>query len=557
MRYAIFCLLCAFFFRQDTLDAEEWSALVSPSNSFEFKLLKKQTPVAHLTVAGWGPNWQWVGVSSHDKATGSQLDVSTKFVVSRDRGEVIDIRLQVRRTGTRQIQFQYDLTADKDVPVTMLIAGLGPEKEFARGRWDLFHADGSRSEVKLPVGTTSRPPIKRAVLRMTDGGEVEFTLDSPCPIAFDGDMRILLADGLFRAGHTTTKMTVTFSDDADLLVTEEDLQNLSRTVAGPDWFPLDMNIRPGLPSVIAMDGWLDKPAGRRGGVRMVGDQFQLEDGTPIRFWGTNLSYGSGCAPQKDDAEATAARFARYGVNCVRLHKFSYPKNHNGIGDLNDATRMDPDGQDRMDYFASQLAQRGIYYAWSHTFRFQIGAGNRDRLVAYDEIEQYLKGDTYAFINFAEDVQDLMIDMVVNLLKHRNPHTGKSYAEDPALAFIELQNEDDIFFFTSERAFNACPTYRKLFTAKFSEWLAKKYVSEAALAEAWGGLQAGESLAAKNITPQTNPWYFGSDNLPKQKGGPRQRLLDASAWMHELQNQFYSRFVRAIRDAGYQGPICGS
>jgi len=43
------------------------------------------------------------------------------------------------------------------------------------------------------------------------------------------------------------------------------------------------------------------------------------------------------------------------------------------------------------------------------------------------------------------VQDLMIEMVVHLLEHKNPYTGKTYAHDPALSYIELQNEDDIFF----------------------------------------------------------------------------------------------------------------
>jgi hypothetical protein len=38
------------------------------------------------------------------------------------------------------------------------------------------------------------------------------------------------------------------------------------------------------------------------------------------------------------------------------------------------------------------------------------------------------------------VQNLMIDMVVNLLKHRNPYTGLTYADESALCFIELQNE---------------------------------------------------------------------------------------------------------------------
>jgi len=335
------------------------------------------------------------------------------------------------------------------------------------------------------------------------------------------------------------------------------VDRLTKTIAGPDWFPFAPSADP-VPSVISMNDWLDKPAGTHGGVRMVGDRFQFEDGTPVKFWGMNLSYGGNCAPEKKDAEFTAARFAKYGVNGVRLHKFSYPKDKMGIGDTDDATKMSPEGLDRLDYFAAKLKGHGVYYGWSHTYGFYVCPGNKDRLVAYDEIARSLKGNTYGFINFAEDVQDLMIEMVVNLLKHKNPHTGLTYAEDPALSFIELQNEDDIFFYTSESAFKACPTYTKLFTARFTDWLKVKYGTEDALKQAWGGaLKADESLAARNIVPQTNPWFFGDGHLPGQKGGARQRLLDAAAWLHEIQNTFYSRFVKAIRDAGYKGPLCGS
>ena len=225
-----------------------------------------------------------------------------------------------------------------------------------------------------------------------------------------------------------------------------------------------------------MNDWLERPAGKHGGVRMVGDRFEFADGTPVKFWGVNLSYGGGCAPEKKAAEFTAARYAKYGVNGVRLHKFSYPTNQMGIGDPNDATQMDPEGLDRLDYFAAQLKQQGVYFGWSHTFGFHVCPGNRDRLVAYDEIDKNLKGKTYAFINFAEDVQDLMIEMVVNLLKHKNPYTGLTYAEEPALSFIEMQNEDDIFFYTSTGAFDACPTYKKLFLERFADWLKAKYGS---------------------------------------------------------------------------------
>jgi hypothetical protein len=477
--------------------------------------------------------------------------------VNRANGEIIDIRFQAWRSGPREVKFQYDLTASKDVPLTMLVASLGVDRDFNEGRWLFTHPDGNTSALQLPVGITSRPAAAKALLSLNKAGDIALAFDPPCGIAFDKDLRVLLAKDKFPAGSRTVTLTVTLPADVALLARQEDLDRLTRTVAGPDWFAFTPADKLG-PSVIGMEEWLEKPAGIHGGVRIAKDRFQFADGTPVKFWGVNLSYGGGCAPDKGAAGFTAARYARYGINAVRLHKFSYPTNHMGIADPQDSTRMTPEGLERLDYFSAQLKQRGIYYAWSHTFGFQVTPGQRDRLLAYDEIERNLQGKTYGLINLAEDVQDLMIAMVVDLLKHRNPHTGLTYANDPALAYIELQNEDDIFFYTNEKAFNACPTYRKHFIGRFSRWLAARYGSEEALRKAWGGaLQPGESLAAQNIVPQANPWFFGEDNLPKQTGGTRQRLLDTARHFHELQNTFYARFVKAIREAGYQGPLCGS
>jgi hypothetical protein len=241
-----------------------------------------------------------------------------------------------------------------------------------------------------------------------------------------------------------------------------------------------------------------------------------------------------------------------------MHKFSYPTNQMGIGDPNDSTRMDPKGLDRLDYFISKLKEQGVYFGWSHTYGYHVVPGDSKRLLAYDEIAKELKGNTYAFIHFAEDVQELMIEMVVNLLKHKNPYTGKTYAEEPALCFIELQNEDDIFFYTSEKAFNSCPTYKKKFQERFAGWLKERYGSQEKLKAAWeDALRKDETIAGANIIPQLNPWFFGADHLPGQKGGAKRRLLDTAAFLHEVQNSFYSRFAKAIRDAGYKGPLNGS
>jgi hypothetical protein len=537
--------------------AESWSGLISPDNSLEFNFLQGTAPVCRLALGGWGPNWQWVGVGAKEKAVGGKLAVTVPFVVNKAKGEVIDIKFQAWKSGPRTLTFRYDLNAAQDVTVTMVIAGLSVQKEFAKGQWVLSHPDGTESRLQLPVGITSKPATTKAVLSLEKAGDIVIALDPPVPVAFDRDLRILLAQEVCKAGARSITLAMTFPGEVAFLAGQEDLNRLTKTLAGPDWFAFTLSDEPG-PSVIAMNDWLEKPAGGRGGVRMVGDHFEFEDKTPVKFWGVNLSYGGGCAPEKKDAAFTAARYAKYGVNSVRLHKFSYPKNQMGIGDLDDATKMSPDGFDRLDYFSAQLKSNGVYYAWSHTYGFHPCPGNRARLLAYDEIAKNLKGNTYGFINFAEDVQDLMIEMVGNLLKHQNPYTGLAYAQDPALAYIELQNEDDIFFYTSESAFKACPTYKKHFTTRFCDWLKARYGSEEKLKQAWAGaLKADESLAAATIVPQTNPWFFGDDHLPGQKGGARQRLLDTAAWLDELQNSYYSRFVKAIRAAGYQGPLCGS
>ena len=537
--------------------AEGWSAILSPRNSLEVAFVRGSQPIFQVALAGWGPKWSWKGLHANKKGEGGKLAIDVPFVVDKAAGRVIDVKFQVAKAAPRQIAFRFDLHAAKDVPLTMLIASVGVQKAFQHGKLVLTGPDGKKSSRNLPFGIAGGPPAAKGVLSIQKVGDVEMTIDPPRPVSFDRDIRLMLASGVYKKGDRSITLTLTLPTEVAFLASKADMDRLSKTLAGDDWFAFTPT-NDTSPTAISMNDWLDKPAGKYGGVRMAGDRFQFADGKPVKFWGTNLSYGGQCAPKKKDAEFTAARFAKYGVNGVRLHKFTYPKNHSGIGEINDATKMTPDGMDRLDYFASEMKKNGVYFGWSHTYGFYVCPGNRDRLVAYDEIAHILKGNTYAFVNFAEDVQDLMIEMVVNLLKHKNPYTGATYAKEPALSFIELQNEDDIFFYTSANAFNACPTYKKLFTKRFSEYLKAKYGSQPGLQKAWGkALKANENLLDLNIVPQTNPWFFGSDHLPGRKGGARQRLLDAAAWMHEVQNKFYSRFVKAIRDAGYEGPICGS
>jgi len=540
------------------LSAEEqksdWRAVISPDNSLSFMFMRGDESVFTTALGGWGPKWGWVSFTSREKATGDELELTAPFVVNKAEGLVIMLKQRVWKSGNNEISMNFELSADQDVPLTSMIAGIGFDAKFQDGDILFKHSDGTEGTIPLAVGGPgSQPETGTLVFRSKTAGDIAATITPPVPVAYHGKLRIVLAAELFKAGKKSVTITFHLPGAAKLLAKQSDIDQLSKILPGKDWFPVTAT-NDVQPSVIGFEDWLDKPAGKHGGVRMVGDHFEFADKTPVKFWGTNLSYGLS-APEKTQGEYTAARFAKFGVNAVRMHKFT-DAGGMGIGDGNDATVMRPDGMDRLDYFCNELAKNGIYYGWSHTYHFIVHPANKDRLLGYDEIKS-AGGDTYALINYAEDCQDLLIERAVNLLKHENPYTGKTYAEDPALAYVELQNEDDIFFFTTAAVYDKYPTYKKNLMERYARWLEEKYKDQAGLQAAWGdALKPDETLAAKNIAIQPNPWEMGP-GLENKTGGARQRLLDNAAFFHHVQNTFYEKYVKAIRATGYKGPLVGS
>ena len=53
----------------------------------------------------------------------------------------------------------------------------------------------------------------------------------------------------------------------------------------------------------------EKPAGKHGFLKVDGRSFRFEDGTAVKFWGTNFN-GAGCFPERDYAEKLSLRLIR-------------------------------------------------------------------------------------------------------------------------------------------------------------------------------------------------------------------------------------------------------
>jgi len=210
----------------------------------------------------------------------------------------------------------------------------------------------------------------------------------------------------------------------------------------------------------------EKPAGKHGFLKAQGDRFVFEDGTPVRFWGTNLNSGA-CFPEHAYAEKLAKRLASYGCNIVRLHQmdaeWALPNIYmcrRGRRLANTST-YDPESFDRLDHFISCLKKEGIYiYLDMLTYRkFKEADGVRNAVALANRAGPYCMFDPRLIA--------LQKEYCKTLWEHYNPYTGLCYKDDPVFALSDVANEIDIF--TSFTHKITVEPYASEFRERFRRW----------------------------------------------------------------------------------------
>ena len=223
-----------------------------------------------------------------------------------------------------------------------------------------------------------------------------------------------------------------------------------------------------------VSSWLHQPAGKHGFVRAEGGHFATDAG-PIRFWATNLCFEA-CFPERREAERLAARLARLGINCVRMHHMD---NHSIWGKSRDKLTIDPKKLDRLDYLIYQLKEHGVYVNLNlHVSRW---FGDAEGFPHRDQRPDYDKG----LDNFEPRMIELQKKYARDLLTHVNPYTKTAYAEEPGIAFVEISNEDALFAVWGWGRLDRLPEpYAGTFQKLWNAWLQKKYGTTEKLRRAW-------------------------------------------------------------------------
>lgn len=235
-------------------------------------------------------------------------------------------------------------------------------------------------------------------------------------------------------------------------------------------------------------------------------------GNPFRIFGVNCVYEAAFPPH-DMAEQVAARLARVGVNCVRLHGLDSNAKSKGIfldvpsSDPQYRRALDPQKMERLDYFVAQLKARGIYIDLNlRVQRDYPGFPTNGFSLHFQGVDLYMPG-----------MIDLQKEYARDLLTHLNPYTGLSYTAEPAVAIVEINNENGLIHSWHGGIFNAslAPAYLNELSNQWNAWLTAHYTNSIALSNGWaaspGSAYGTELLTNGYFANGLSSWILAVSN----------------------------------------------
>jgi hypothetical protein len=281
----------------------------------------------------------------------------------------------------------------------------------------------------------------------------------------------------------------------------------------------------------------EKIAGQSGFVRRSpdGNDFVLGNGQPARFWSMLSFYKN--IEDTAKLEHHARWMAKRGINFVRLFG-----NLNG-GENSKATDINTGERDGTWRSVAAFKKEGMYTSimpfWSHSI-------NGKHLQSWG-IEGNADQSPMGLIFFDKAYQNAYKSWMKQMLDPVNPHTGIRLADDPALAVIELQNEDSLLFWTAQGIKGA--QLRKL-EKLFGDFLTKKYGSLDKANAAWlaagpadlGFQEGGVDDFAQGRAGIYIVWHW----TQQQTGYKAIRLADQLQFFGETMRDFNAEMVRYLR-----------
>ncbi|MBN2195889.1 MAG: cellulase family glycosylhydrolase [Polyangiaceae bacterium] len=470
------------------------AVVVSPDENGSIAVAFGTTAFARPAWALWGKDWDWAETET-ELRPGSEGALPTASVRNAALG--LSGSVTYRRDGDRALSVVYDLRASS---VRAPVIGGGLHFELTD------HPAMQGKPTILPDGEGWTWAAK-------DGGELRVTFAPPLPrIYAEGgnpfELRCMFYVDRIEAGHRRQTMTVQAPRGA-----------VVETRAWPPYAPLagswpvafDRMTGPDLSFLNAAHG----RAGSHGRLTRKGDRLVFADGTPARFWGTNLTASALFQGTDADVAALARRLAALGFNLVRLHHHDSDWVSPNIFRSGDNTKtIDATSFASLGRRVQRLKEQGIY-VWIDVEvgrRYRSGDGVR-------EFAEIARSDYRGFNFVNPDLEAAWRDFARQYLSTKNPSTGLSFAEDPGVVAVLLTNENDLtqHFGNKMLRDKPSPAHTAMFEAMASQFAAS----------------SGHPLDRLLRT-----WEPGPSKL----------------WLNELEHRFFTRSLDYVRKLGVKALV---
>ncbi|MCX7007274.1 MAG: carbohydrate binding domain-containing protein [Kiritimatiellaeota bacterium] len=296
-------------------------------------------------------------------------------------------------------------------------------------------------------------------------------------------------------------------------------------VVAQDWVPFV------IPAQLPAPAWQAQPpvpittSSPRISVR--GDHF-YRGGERVRFFGVNCAFGANL-PSAEEAPLIAARLAALGINNVRLHHMDTGAFPGGLWRANANQReLDEEALRRLDGFIDALAKQGI----SVDLNLHVG---RDFARALSMPPPGTDMGKIVSLFVPEFIQ-LQKDFARTLLNRVSTVRGVRYADDPAVALVEITNEDSFFMWNGdEKTRGFGEPYAGELRRQWNAWLLQKYAGTEKLRAAWG--VGGEPLGASLLQPlaASGAWQQEQHNGCRMTVAPEQHAGRAACAVKVVQH----------------------
>jgi hypothetical protein len=308
-------------------------------------------------------------------------------------------------------------------------------------------------------------------------------------------------------------------------------------------------------AVIDLSGLNDIPAGGHGYIKSDADgSLSFADGTPAKFWGTDLVAGD-VFRTHDETDLMVKRLSKLGVNIVRLHHMDAPWADPGIFDNNSATTREfsKDSLDKLDYLISKLKEAGIYVFLDFLVHREAKSG--DGVDNYSDIPKGFK----EVIFFDDRLKELTKEYMKSLLTHVNAYTKTSYLQEPAIVFSEIVNESSLFYI--DRNKEVPQRYIEKLNNMFNKYLKDKYGSMDKMRLAWQKYNDSDLLQDENFdngTVKREDFVVSYDDWKGMfKSHSTGRGADTKLFYCAVEKKFYDEMTGYAKSLGYRALLTGS